>query len=271
MKLLERGMGSLRGAIGTPAQVRELLARYQAAGVDQVILVSQSGRNRHEHICESLELFGREVLPTFAEEADAEDARRRERLAEHCERALARRPPPRPPESVDAGYVVRTTGEPWSHGSTPAVGAERLRATAARLGRTATRAALSRAVRGRSDAALERTTGSPTGLWLLFHGMARNFRPQHAGGFRGDIQYVLDGGDGSRSWFVHVEDGAAHAHRGMAPAPALTFRMPAAVFVRIAAGELSSNRALVDGQLGIEGDFALAQRLPEMFGDVSPY
>jgi hypothetical protein len=27
--------------------------RYEAAGVDQVIFVSQAGRNRHEHICES--------------------------------------------------------------------------------------------------------------------------------------------------------------------------------------------------------------------------
>ncbi|TMD10471.1 MAG: LLM class flavin-dependent oxidoreductase [Chloroflexi bacterium] len=271
MKLLERGMGSLRGAIGTPAQVRGLLERYQAAGVNQVILVSQSGRNRHEHICESLELFGREVLPGFAEEADAEDARRRERLAEHCERALARRPPPRPPESVDPAYVVSTTGEPWSHATASVDGRTHLRRAAARAGRSATRAALSRAVRGRSDAALSRTAGSPAGLWMLFNGMARNFRPEHAGGFHGDIQYVLDGADGARPWFVRVAGGAARAHRGLAPAPAITFRMPVAVFVRIAAGELSSNRALVDGQLGIDGDFPLAQRLPEMFGDVSPY
>jgi hypothetical protein len=47
--------------------------------------------------------------------------------------------------------------------------------------------------------------------------------------------------------------------------------MPVALFIRIAAGEVSSNRALVDGRLAIDGDFALAQRLPEMFGDVSPY
>jgi hypothetical protein len=44
-----------------------------------------------------------------------------------------------------------------------------------------------------------------------------------------------------------------------------------AIFARIAAGEVSSNRALIEGQLGVEGDFALAQRLPEMFGDVSPF
>ena len=60
-------MGSLRGAIGTPGQVTDLLARYEAAGVDQVMFVMQAGRNRHEHICESIELFAREVLPRFAD------------------------------------------------------------------------------------------------------------------------------------------------------------------------------------------------------------
>jgi alkanesulfonate monooxygenase SsuD/methylene tetrahydromethanopterin reductase-like flavin-dependent oxidoreductase (luciferase family) len=272
MKLLERGLGSLRGAIGTPTQVRELLERYRAAGVDQVILISQAGRNRHEHICESLELFGREVLPHFAAEADAEEARKRERLAEHCERALLRRPPPRSPDSVDPSpYVVSTTGEPWTHAVAPAGGRARLGQAVARGGRAATRAVLSGAVRGRSDATVGRTVGSPAGLWLLFNGMARNFRPEHSSGFRGDIQYVLEDGNGTRPWFVRVEDGAARAHRGLASSPALTFRMPVAVFARIAAGEVSSNRALIEGQLGVEGDFALAQRLPEMFGDVSAF
>ena len=66
VKLLQQGLGSLRGAIGTPAQVEELCRRYEAAGVDQVIFVLQAGRNRHEHVCESIELFGERVLPAFA-------------------------------------------------------------------------------------------------------------------------------------------------------------------------------------------------------------
>jgi alkanesulfonate monooxygenase SsuD/methylene tetrahydromethanopterin reductase-like flavin-dependent oxidoreductase (luciferase family) len=266
MRLLERGLGSLRGAIGTPEQVRELLERYRAAGVDQVILVSQTGRSRHEHICESLELFGAEVLPHFAAEADAEDARRHERLAEHCERALRRRPPARPPGSVDPGYVVSTTGEPWTHPAPS--GGDGVRAAIARRTRTAIRAALSRAVRGRSDATVGRTLASPAGLWVLFNGMARNVRPEAAAGFRGDIQYLLEDGDGSRPWYVRVADGAAHAHRGLALSPAVTFRMPALLFARIAAGEVSSNRALIEGWLSVEGDIALAQRLPDIFGDV---
>jgi alkanesulfonate monooxygenase SsuD/methylene tetrahydromethanopterin reductase-like flavin-dependent oxidoreductase (luciferase family) len=94
-KLLEQGLGSLRGAIGTPDQIRDLVRHYEEVGVDQLIFVSQAGRNRHEHICESLELFGQEVLPEFAERADAADAAKAERLEQAVAAARARRPPPR--------------------------------------------------------------------------------------------------------------------------------------------------------------------------------
>ncbi len=80
-QLLEDGIGSLRGAVGTPGQIRELVRAYEAAGVDQVIFVSQAGRNRHEHICESLELFASEVMPEFAERAEQRERAKRERLA----------------------------------------------------------------------------------------------------------------------------------------------------------------------------------------------
>ncbi len=57
----------------TQTEVREYLRRYEEAGVDQVIFVMQAGRNQHEHIMESIELFGREVLPEFAEREIALD------------------------------------------------------------------------------------------------------------------------------------------------------------------------------------------------------
>lgn len=98
------GFGSLRGAIGTPDQVRDLLRRYSAAGVDQVVFVSQAGNNRHEHICESLELFAREVLPDCREWAEANEATKAERLAEASKSALGRRPAPR---TSDHDYVIR--------------------------------------------------------------------------------------------------------------------------------------------------------------------
>lgn len=103
-QLMEKGLGALRGAIGTPDQIRQLLAGYADAGVDQVIFVSQAGRNRHEHICESMELFAREVMPGFHEGEAERERRKRERLAPAVESALARREPAR---SADPAYVIR--------------------------------------------------------------------------------------------------------------------------------------------------------------------
>jgi hypothetical protein len=94
---MEHGLGSLRGAIGTPPQIRALVREYEAAGVDQLIFVSQAGRNRHEHICESLELFAREVMPEFHERAEATEKIKAERLAPAVAAALERRDPPRRP------------------------------------------------------------------------------------------------------------------------------------------------------------------------------
>jgi alkanesulfonate monooxygenase SsuD/methylene tetrahydromethanopterin reductase-like flavin-dependent oxidoreductase (luciferase family) len=81
----------LRGSIGTPDQIREYLRRYEEAGVDQVIFVLQAGRNRHEHIMESIELFGREVLPEFAERDDDARAAKAARLEPVVAAALDRK------------------------------------------------------------------------------------------------------------------------------------------------------------------------------------
>jgi alkanesulfonate monooxygenase SsuD/methylene tetrahydromethanopterin reductase-like flavin-dependent oxidoreductase (luciferase family) len=93
-KLASEDATGLRGAVGTPDQVRDYLRRYEEAGVDQLIFVMQAGKNRHEHICEALELFGREVLPEFKERDGAATAAKAERLAPVVEAALARRVEP---------------------------------------------------------------------------------------------------------------------------------------------------------------------------------
>jgi hypothetical protein len=92
-QLMEQGLGSLRGAVGTPEQIRELVRSYERAGVDQLIFVSQAGRNRHEHVCESLELFAREVMPEFHDRAPALERDKATRLAPAVDAALARRAP----------------------------------------------------------------------------------------------------------------------------------------------------------------------------------
>ena len=81
----------LRGAVGTPDQIREFLKRYEEVGVDQVIFVYQAGKNRHEDIMEALELFGTKVLPEFAERDEAASAAKAKRLEPVVEQVLARR------------------------------------------------------------------------------------------------------------------------------------------------------------------------------------
>jgi alkanesulfonate monooxygenase SsuD/methylene tetrahydromethanopterin reductase-like flavin-dependent oxidoreductase (luciferase family) len=77
--------------IGTPAEFADLVRAYEESGVDQVIFLQQGGKNRHEHICESLELFAADVLPPFAEQREAREARKAEELAPYVEAALGRK------------------------------------------------------------------------------------------------------------------------------------------------------------------------------------
>jgi alkanesulfonate monooxygenase SsuD/methylene tetrahydromethanopterin reductase-like flavin-dependent oxidoreductase (luciferase family) len=102
-QLMEEGLGSLRGAIGTPKQVQDLVRSYESAGVDQLIFVSQAGPNKHEDVCESLELFASKVMPEFHERAEAAEKQKAKRLEHAFEAALSRRPSP-PVPSPD--YVM---------------------------------------------------------------------------------------------------------------------------------------------------------------------
>jgi len=53
------------GLIGSPDTIRERLRKFEESHVDQVILINQAGKNTHEDICRSLEVFAEEVMPEF--------------------------------------------------------------------------------------------------------------------------------------------------------------------------------------------------------------
>jgi alkanesulfonate monooxygenase SsuD/methylene tetrahydromethanopterin reductase-like flavin-dependent oxidoreductase (luciferase family) len=79
------------GGIGTPDDMRGHLRGFEETGVDQVIFIQQAGMNQHEHICESLQLFGSEVLPEFKERDPGLDAKKQAELAPYVEAALERK------------------------------------------------------------------------------------------------------------------------------------------------------------------------------------
>ena len=59
--------------------------------MDQVTFIQQGGRNRHEHICEALELFADEVMPEFKEEEEERERQKMEELAPYLEKAMQRK------------------------------------------------------------------------------------------------------------------------------------------------------------------------------------
>jgi alkanesulfonate monooxygenase SsuD/methylene tetrahydromethanopterin reductase-like flavin-dependent oxidoreductase (luciferase family) len=294
-------IGSLRGAVGTPDQLTELIRRYEAAGVDQICFVLQAGPNRHEHICESLELFGKQVIPQFAAEREDKERAKAERLGEAIEAALARRDPPR---QTPAGYRIDEAAELTRarrvrrarRASRPALaGAQGVVRAARRQARLRGRKALAGLVRGRSDAALEHRFG-PAMQRALFTAMARSFRPKMAFGFEGEIEFQLTRrrtepagptpaepaatepataepaeSASSMPWTLEVKGNRATSRSGHARDPVLVLRIGVADFLRMVSGTANPGAILLDGRLEIEGDPAWAPRIEEMFGGASPY
>jgi alkanesulfonate monooxygenase SsuD/methylene tetrahydromethanopterin reductase-like flavin-dependent oxidoreductase (luciferase family) len=259
VKMMQHGLGSLRGAIGTPEQVLDLCRRYQAVGVDQVIFVLQAGPNRHEDICESLELFASRVMPEFTRDREEREQAKRDSLGPAVTRALARREPPR---DAAPAYVIDEQAdlERAARGRRDGV---RERVTAA------VQSALVRLVRGASDEQLERRFGSDLAQRAIFTGMARQFEPKLAFGFEGDIAYELThhgNGKAPSRWTLRVRDGAAEVVQGIDGSPAITFKLSIPDFARLLTEQVEPQELLFAGRFDVQGDLGLATRVPEMFG-----
>ena len=274
LRVVEAATGSVRGAIGTPDQVRELLERYERAGVDQVIFVMQAGGTRHEHICEALELFAGEVMPGFRERGPAAESAKAERLAPAVAAALARRDPPRvaPAGSrIDERAELSRAGAP----ATPELrrgAAARGRRLAAASGRRLVAGGLAVAVRNRDDATLERRFGSPRAQRLILTALARGMRPQRGADLRADVDFELTGATVAAStWTLRIHGGDVTVSAGPSAERSLLLRLPLATLLRVMAGEAGLAALATNPAVAADGDLTLLQRLGEMLGAPSPY
>jgi SCP-2 sterol transfer family len=236
--------------------------------VDQVMFILQSGRNRHEHICESIELFAREVLPRFAENRAEQEKAKADRLAAAIGRARARRPAPR---TLPAPYQINEEAE---LATARRAGTRPLRELAGQAGSVAGTALRGRLQAGpqrlagsASDARIEKLLGSASAQRALFARMASRFDPARAAGFDGTIVFDLGMGDGTRHcWTIDVSRDRARARPGGARQAALTIRLALVDFIRLNVGAASFHQLIADDRVLIEGDLALAGRLSEIFG-----
>jgi putative sterol carrier protein len=102
--------------------------------------------------------------------------------------------------------------------------------------------------------------------------MERQFVPERAAGFTGDIQYNLRGADGEiRSWTVAIAGDRATARPGASDDAKLTITLATADFIRIAGRDLDPVKAVLTGRMELAGDFSVAMKLGEMFGQPSAF
>jgi alkanesulfonate monooxygenase SsuD/methylene tetrahydromethanopterin reductase-like flavin-dependent oxidoreductase (luciferase family) len=101
--------GPDQGPVGTTAQMREWCRRYEASGIDEAMFLMNP--RTHEATMESIEKFGREVLPEFLERDEQAAAEKARRLEPLIEEAMRRRPADEPP--FDENYQFG--GVPVSH------------------------------------------------------------------------------------------------------------------------------------------------------------
>ena len=86
-RALYRGARSI-GAVGSEDTIRENIRRYEEQHLDTLILIAQCGDRKHEHIMESIERFGRNILPEFKERHEVEHKAWRKRQLDGVEHPI---------------------------------------------------------------------------------------------------------------------------------------------------------------------------------------
>ena len=130
---------------------------------------------------------------------------------------------------------------------------------------------MARLVRGASDAQLERRFGSELAQRAIFTGMARAVRARSSPtGSRATSPTSWPTTATARPpsrWTVRVQRRRRQRRcPGSRARPAITFKLSVPDFARLIAEEVDPQELLFSGRFGIEGDLALATRVPEMFG-----
>ncbi|OLO25805.1 monooxygenase [Streptomyces sp. MNU77] len=108
-----RRTSDAHAGVGSPEEVRERMREYERAGVDELMFLVPPAR--HEHLMESIEVLGSQVLPEFAERDERAARAKAERLEPVVEKILQRRR--RLGTELDPEYWFGGVPKAWTDGA----------------------------------------------------------------------------------------------------------------------------------------------------------
>ena len=188
VKILQQGLGSLRGAIGTPDQVIDLVRRYDDAGVDQVIFVSRQAPTSTSTSASRWSCSARRCCRSSRKGASSARPRsgsgspRPASAPLPAGRRRAGRTPLRDhaPRRAASAQVIAAAHRASANGAVNGRRSGLKQQVAQRLQQVG-ESAFAAFVRRRSDAQLERTFGTDRGMRLIFKGAERAVRAREGG------------------------------------------------------------------------------------------
>jgi multimeric flavodoxin WrbA len=98
----------------------------------------------------------------------------------------------------------------------------------------------------------------------LIQTMPLGFQPGAAGDLTADLQFEVSGEEKFTS-HLKIANGRCTYHDGPADKPSLVIKTPADVWLKISGGELSGQKAFMEGRYKVEGDMNLLLKLNRLF------
>jgi len=98
----------------------------------------------------------------------------------------------------------------------------------------------------------------------LIQSMPQGFQPEVAGDLTAKLQFEVQGEENFVS-HLKIAGGACTYQEGPADKPNLIIKTPADVWLKISRGELSGQKAFMEGQYKVEGDMTLLMKLNRLF------
>jgi putative sterol carrier protein len=111
--------------------------------------------------------------------------------------------------------------------------------------------------------------GSGLTMRQFIEGMTLVFNPKASAGLEAVVQFLVED-EKPGEYYLEITGGDCLFHLGRHPAPTLTVKTPAHVWLAVSSGEMSGPEALIQGKYRVEGDAGLLLRFKDLFPPKRP-